>query len=728
MWARLREWATRPWVVAVVIGVAAVIYAVPLHMLNPLDATWMNRDDTLAHWLGWEQFRHSPLWQLPLGKSELYGLERSTSVVFSDSIPLVALLLHPFEALLPTPFQYLGLWTLLCFILQAYFGYRLCSLLMRPPAALAATIFFAMSSPMLNRIHVHTSLLSHWLILAGLYCYFTHTEWRWRRWALLIAAASLIHGYLFAMTTILWLAHLGKLAAMGKLRGGPRVVLAAMARAALVVLGVGVVMYLAGYFGVKSVNHHLYGFARYDLLNPICSYNIWSMSVMPVRCGPRAYDYDGQGFLGLGMLALLAVALLATAITWIARRRRPDWSARVPRWPLAVGLFLLIVFAATNQVVAGGVELFQYPLSRRWLAFAETFRGSGRMSWPFFYALMLAILALFARAVPARLQVLLLLPLALYQGYDYRVGIEVINADLSWANRLSPMSSPAWDKLASYDRLVSVPSMVAQRGWHDLVWQAAQRGAGTNIGYFNRNDRLRDLDARTRRIRELIDGALDPRTVYVLPYDGLWELMHTRKGPQDVMLVADGQRLLFPGGARLGLVDDPFTAAPALPLGQWRSFGGDADRYLTYEWTLAHASERWSDLSIAGLAIQLPPEAIGQEHRVAIHVKTVNKQQRYRILLAGQLLAEGALDQDGGTISFLVPAALAQRSPLELELELPDAIRMTPEGHYLGLLLERIWVAARPGDEPPPPPAPAAPPPLPGQAPPASPPPAAPAP
>lgn len=89
-----RQWGAHPWhpwAVAIVLGVAAVVYAVPLRMLNPFDAMWMNRNDTLAHWLGWEQFRHSPLFQLPLGHSEFYGLEKSTSVVFSDSIPLMAL-------------------------------------------------------------------------------------------------------------------------------------------------------------------------------------------------------------------------------------------------------------------------------------------------------------------------------------------------------------------------------------------------------------------------------------------------------------------------------------------------------------------------------------------------------------------------------------------------------------------------------------------------------------
>lgn len=705
----------RPWTVAIALGVAAVLYAVPLRMLNPFDAMWMNRNDTLAHWLGWEQFRHSPLFQLPLGHSEFYGLEKSTSVVFSDSIPLLALLLHPIEGLLPTPFQYLGLWTLSCFVLQAYFGYRLCSLLMRPPAAIAATIFFVMSSPMLNRIHVHTSLLSHWLLLAGLYFYFTFDDWRWRRWTALIAVASLVHGYLFAMTAMLWLAHLGKLAAMGKLRGGPRVVAAAAARGALVVLTVGAVMYLAGYFGVQSINFHVYGSARYDLLNPICSYDIWSRSAMPVRCGHRPLDHDGQGFLGLGMLALVAVGALAAAATLI-RRRRLDLGARVPRWPLAIACFLLVAFAATNHIVIGGSEAFSYPLPRSVLNLAETFRGSGRMSWLFFYVLMLAILALVARAVPARLQVFLLLPLALYQGYDFRVGIATINAELPEAPRLRAMTSPAWDQLSAYDRLVSVPSFMGQPGWADLIWQAAQRGLGANIGYFNRSDAQRELEAGTTWIRSLTVGPLDPRTVYLLPDEELWTMAHYRKGPQDVLLVADGHHLLFPGGARLGLrdSDEPF-GPPILPPGQWHPVGrgGAGKAFVAYGWSEVQATARWSDFPFTGLVVGQPEGARGQELRVALNVNTAfvrptgPQRQRYRIFVAGHLVAEGALGADGGVISFTVPAALAGERAVYLDLELPDA-RRQKNGEYRALRLTHVWIAAHPGEEPPPAPSPLA--------------------
>lgn len=714
MWARLGHWLSRPWAIALILGLVMALYALPLHMLNPVDITWLNRSDTLAHWLGWEQFRHSPLLQLPLGKSEFYGLERSSSIVFSDSIPLMALLLHPVEGLLPTPFQYLGLWSLLCFILQAYFGYRLSSLVLRPPAAAAATLLFLASAPMLNRIHVHTSLMSHWLLVAGLYYYFTDDRWRWRRWAILISVASLVHGYLFAMTTVLWLAHLGKIAALGGLRGGRRVVLAACGRAALVVLAVGTLMYLAGYFGVKGINYHLYGSARYDLRNPLCSYGIWSLTTTPLICGAKPADWDGQAWLGLGGLAALGIGCLALVVTLIVRRGRFDWSARVPRWPLLIACLWLVWFAATNQVVFAGKELFAYPLPQRWLDMAETFRASGRMIWPVFYAELFFILALFARAIPSRLHLWILAPLALYQTYDVQYGIKVVNSDIPVANRIHPLSSPAWDRLAEYDRLVGVPVEVAQFGWHDLVWQAARRGAATNVGYFNRSSQTRETNARAFWLRSLISGSFDPRTVYLLE-DKLWEVMRELKGKDDVALTADGYHLLFPGGARFGLIDDLSPPRQALPLGGWRQVGeqGDGDGALLSGWSWEEPWGRWSDFRVAALSIAQPEGERGVARRVALHFVAAYPSrtggQRYRILSQGQLLAEGGLGEAGGLIELTVPATLTGRGVICLELELPDATRMAADGRYLGVALAHLWMSSRPGEAPPPLPPPSGP-------------------
>lgn len=54
--------------------------------------------DPATHWLGWQFFRNSPLLQWPLGANPDYGMEIGSSIIFSDSIPLLAFIFKPLGA------------------------------------------------------------------------------------------------------------------------------------------------------------------------------------------------------------------------------------------------------------------------------------------------------------------------------------------------------------------------------------------------------------------------------------------------------------------------------------------------------------------------------------------------------------------------------------------------------------------------------------------------------
>lgn len=700
---RLQPWLVKPWLVALLLGTAICLYAIPLGMLDPTNVSWMNRLDTLAHWLGWEQFRESPVLQLPLGKSELYGLENSTSIVFSDSIPLAALALHPIAGLLPQPFQYLGLWTLACFILQAYFAYRLLLRLFPDPrAAMAATLMFLMSAPMLNRIHVHTSLMSHWLVLAGILFYFDSEDFRWRRWTGLLVLAALVHGYLFVMVAALWGAHVLKAVTLAGLWRRPAA-LAATAAAVLAVIAVcGVAMYLIGYSGPASPQLKIYGMGRYDLSGPICPRKIWSQVIPSFNCESRANDWDGQSFLGIGMFA----ALITMLIAWWRRWPRTPRVGRMPRWPLLLVGFFLLAFAVTNEVSFAAIDLFSYPLPKRWLALAETLRSSGRLIWPLFYLGLFGILAGFARLVPARYHLMLLLPFGVAQMLDMRHALELVNA---YAPEELPvvreLRAPAWDKLAAYDRLISVPAVAGYQGWQDLVWRASRSKVASNLGLFNRFDKARADAGRLAWLRTVTEGRLDPRAVYELPGQELWDAVRAGKAPDDVALVADGFFLLFPGGRRHGLVDDATPPLPVLPLGVWRRVGkgGDGNRYLTNGWPWLEEWGRWNNSPLVGFTIRQPAGELGRPRRIVLDIianrPLHGRVQPYRALVWGKPVAEGEIHLSDTTLTIDVPGELNTREWLFLELQLPEA-RLERDGRELALGVRRIWISDEPGSSP----------------------------
>ena len=125
----------------------------------------------------WAFFRRSAV-RLPyIGANYSVVYPYRTSLLYSDSIPLLALLFKPFGALLPATFQYMGLWGLASFALQGLLAqkiaWRISGAEERGIAVQAGTVaasVLALLYPVLTiRMFAHTALAGNWLILLGLW-------------------------------------------------------------------------------------------------------------------------------------------------------------------------------------------------------------------------------------------------------------------------------------------------------------------------------------------------------------------------------------------------------------------------------------------------------------------------------------------------------------------------------------------------------------------------------
>src|SRR5262245_65959698 len=92
----------------------------------------------------------------------------------------MAILLRPLSPLLPATFQYLGIYTCIAFILQAWFSLRLAACLFAGRALFTlVTALLLVGAPIVTmRIVSHYSLASHWLMIACLYYYVRDTGGR----------------------------------------------------------------------------------------------------------------------------------------------------------------------------------------------------------------------------------------------------------------------------------------------------------------------------------------------------------------------------------------------------------------------------------------------------------------------------------------------------------------------------------------------------------------------
>ena len=81
-------------------------------------------NESSSYQLGWNFFKND-IWRFPLGSNPNYGDEFGNSIVYTDSIPILALFFKSFKSFIPGNFQYFSFWYFICFYLQLFFSFKI---------------------------------------------------------------------------------------------------------------------------------------------------------------------------------------------------------------------------------------------------------------------------------------------------------------------------------------------------------------------------------------------------------------------------------------------------------------------------------------------------------------------------------------------------------------------------------------------------------------------------
>ncbi len=364
---------------AALLGLVWYFHLGGIHTLNPLNIGWLLDGDWRQHWLGWLFFRREP-WTFPLGTVTSLAYPIGTTIGFTDSNPLVSLLLKPFSGVLPGEFQFIGPWLAFCFMMQGYLGAALTSTVTKDAGQqLLGGWLFALS-PVLSARVGHDTLCAQWLLLGLLYLGFREyaDAKAARRGAALSAATTLlaaaIHPYLAAMCWTLAHANYlrlwrGRLMTLGR----------ASAMALATTAGMLAVLGTIGYFGEAGMGSSGFGVYSADLVTLIDSREF--SRLLPAFHLPGG-QWEGLGFVGLGGLVAGAVAILALV------RARP--SLRPGVWIIIVACVLMSIYALSAKVTLAGEQVASLRRLYRSLTFiTEPFRASGRFIWPLHYLALL---------------------------------------------------------------------------------------------------------------------------------------------------------------------------------------------------------------------------------------------------------------------------------------------------------------------------------------------------
>ena len=479
--------------------------------------------DSATHYMGWEFFRHTSLLQWPLGLNPKLGLDISSSIAFTDSIPLAAFIFKPFNSLLPATFQYLGLWILICFVLQTYLAARLLSHFLTDQIQIAlGSVFIALSPVLIYRLvhdgYGHIALVSHFLILGALNLYFTKPlKSLW--WALLFTSTILIQAYFIPMVAAIWIA---KLVQYLRHDGGSRSVaikhFAAVAVASISTLiaggyvALGSNLFTGGSEVTDSSFPYWFRWQPLSLIDIQTSFSgTWSHLLSDQQ--ELRGDVEGFSFLGSGIILLAGLVTLVLLLRYFVARFphyqlsqvtaaigatlviTASWivmSTQVFSMALFVllavfvirfsieklvtkksesrsrhrALYLLVAaLAAYSMTFRPGIgrrTFFEYPLVPLFKQFTQTFHTHGRYIWPAYYLLVLVVIVVACSVFNKKLATIVLTGCLLFQIVDSASAVTTVRHRFTDAPEwVSPMQDPRWEELAgTHKNIVTLPLLI----------------------------------------------------------------------------------------------------------------------------------------------------------------------------------------------------------------------------------------------------------------------------
>ncbi len=381
-----------------VIGFGLFLYIFGISVLNPANVDWIltylgSGNDATAQIIGVNAYVNGR-WQFPVFLFNEISYPAMQSILTTDSIPLLALPAKIFRFILPTPFQYWGIYLCVNLVLQGVFGIMIMrDITSNKVYKYCGTLILIMSPIMLYCMPAHNALSSHWLILASIIVLGRDMTLKKRMiyWSIVLTLALFIHVYIFVMVGAIFTMSVWKemLNRYNSSRSEGLIYKELFLGVALIVAIALVELYILGIFSIKmEPSTGAYGTLQMNLnslINPYCSEYSGLVKAMPHT---ENQQIEGFNYLGLGVIILLlfyskSLLNLFLDSEWIKKN-----------YCVIIICIMLTLFALSNRIVIGNCVLIDIMLPTRIKSLCSVLRASGRMFWPVYYLIVIGVLKL----------------------------------------------------------------------------------------------------------------------------------------------------------------------------------------------------------------------------------------------------------------------------------------------------------------------------------------------
>ncbi len=373
------------------VGMIIFILVYGYRALNPMNISWMYHgmsSDFTQHYLGWKGFRNSA-WTFPFGLMDQLTYPDKVSIIYTDSIPVFALIFKFLSPILPNSFQYFGLWGIMTYALNGVIAAKILKRYMNSILnVVLGTLFFTLSFQLLERMYVHSALAAHWMILIPIYLILIRRELSFKKkitaWGIVGMLCPLVHSYFILFDGIILVGFI--IAVFTDSEGREkdiksRIITSSAVLAAFVSAGLFMLFCLGAFnTGIANISGNVeeYGLDLNAFFNEMRSG--YFPEYLPYRKGHRIY------YLGAGIIILT----LYTIISIIKER---DWNRFKERRSTVIALIstfvIALVVACSPLVTLNGNTVLHYSLPDIIMNVWSVFRNTARTSWVCIYLIFI---------------------------------------------------------------------------------------------------------------------------------------------------------------------------------------------------------------------------------------------------------------------------------------------------------------------------------------------------
>ena len=329
------------------------------------------------------KFFINDVWHFPLGKNPNYGMEVGNSIVFSEAIPILAFVAKVFKNFLPTNFQLISIWFVICFTLQLLLSYLIINNFTNKTLySLLSALIFVFCPVLLFRFPIHVALVAHWLILLCFYYEIKNFTLIRKEtfYSFVLSLSILIHFYFLPIILIIKYSFIIQDYIEKKnLKKNIREII-------IPIISLLFIAYISGYFQISAFDAMGYGFGNYSFnmagLFDSQSSNTgldWSLFFNDIK--NTGGQYEGFSYLGLGGIFLF----LALLINFFKTKNKNEYI----KLPYILICLICFILSISNNVYLGDNLIFEYPLSKPIYGLLSIIRSSGRFIWPVYYLILI---------------------------------------------------------------------------------------------------------------------------------------------------------------------------------------------------------------------------------------------------------------------------------------------------------------------------------------------------